>query len=1280
MHCPSAFNRCSAVILGVAAIVISTGIGVPAFAESSAHRLVDPGNPGGNPAPTPPPVTSVVASLAVLQSPLPPLTVIADASGSQDSTGAPPASYHFDFGDGTPIVTTTSPSTQHTFAMAGNHIVRLTVTDNSGNNSLPVTARVKLNPPERPPIGSLSLSQVAFPALTVNADASGSTDTDLLPISTYRFDFGDGTPVAVTSVPVSSVQHTYSAAGSYTVTLTVIDLGGYASAPITSIINVAPPHIPPLASLVVSQIPAPELTVIADASGSTDTSGVAIASYEFDFGDGSPVVTTLAPAATAQHTYATAGNHSVTLTVTDAHGNISLPAVATIAVAPDIAPVASLVLTQLASPPLTILADASGSIDTDLGPIASYHFDFGDGSQPVTTLSPVSTTQHTYTSAGVHTVTLTVTDTDGETSTPAGVVIDVEPPDYPPVASLAVTQLASPPLTVNADASASSDTDQSPIASYQFDFGDGSPVVTTTPPTAASQHTYATSGSHTVTLLVTDTANKTSAPVSTAIFVAPPDYPPVASLVLSQLASPPLTVKADASGSTDTDLTPIANYQFDFGDGSPLAVTLVPTSIAQHTYEAPGNYSVTVTVVDSAGLASTPVSGGIQIVAPDLPPVAHLTLTQLPSPALTVNANASASADTDATPIASYHFDFGDGSPVVTTTVPTASAQHSYAAPGNHTVTLTVTDTGNLTSSPVSGVINVAVPTVVERRVSTSADDAEESITDTSVHLTSSDLEFVHDDVDQVVGMRWTGLAIPPGVTITAAYIQFSSKEAWSDVTNLTFRAQAADNPPTFHTTNGDVSTRPRTASSANWAPVAWPAGQTGPNQRTPDLTGMVQELVSRPGWTSSSALVMIVNGTGHRTAWAWDGNSSLAPLLHVEYLNMPPPELPPVASLTASQLATPALTVLADASNSTDTDLMPIASYHFNFGDGTPVVNVSAPNKTAQHTYAAAGTYTVTLTATDTGNLTSSPVTAPVSVVSSLASQIAVYAGYYDTHHAINPRPKPNPWLGSSNVVFIGQQDNQDGDPPTGAWDTSAMRVDNLSSFTLTGVVVTVDFGLRHFALWGTNNIPPGSHLILAQTEFENLDGSDLYPAGCYGCDPSLCNTEKSTEVPVVHVTISGMTANYPDTAQTMNTGGYDGAGCPYVGGELPETRYDESRAWVLLHAQGGGSRALPAGPDDAAMDFDHRVLPHSAALAPPSPNPVHGATILRFTIARHGPVRVGVFDITGRLVRSCVDDVLDPGEYNRRVDLRGIPAGMYFMRLWTPDVTRHEKFVLMN
>jgi PKD repeat protein len=81
------------------------------------------------------------------------------------------------------------------------------------------------------------------------------------------------------------------------------------------------------------------------------------------------------------------------------------------------------------------------------------------------------------------------------------------------------------------------------------------------------------------------------------------------------------------------------------------------------------------------------------------------------------------------TPISTYRFTFGDGTAAVTTTAPTANAQHTYAAPGTYTVTLVATDSGGNASTPVTASVVVNPPAsgvvTVEKRVATGTDDAE---------------------------------------------------------------------------------------------------------------------------------------------------------------------------------------------------------------------------------------------------------------------------------------------------------------------------------------------------------------------------------------------------------------------------------------------------------------------------------------------------------------------------------------------------------------------------
>ena len=213
---------------------------------------------------------------------------------------------------------------------------------------------------------------------------------------------------------------------------------------------------------------------------------------------------------------------------------------------------------------------------------------------------------------------------------------------------------------------------------------------------------------------------------------------------------------------------------------------------------------------------------------------------------------------------------------------------------GTHILRASASDSGGLTTrvaqqliitaAPVNPPTNGDSPQELQVRVSSSADDAEER-DGGRVGLSSSDLELIFDRSSQTVGIRFDSLALPAGAQISHAWIQFQTEDETSDPTALSIAAQAIDNAPAFTSTDYNISSRTLTRSSVPWAPTPWnDKGQADAAQRTPDLAALVQEVVSRPGWTAGNALAFVITGSGERVAESYDGNSSSAPLLIVEY------------------------------------------------------------------------------------------------------------------------------------------------------------------------------------------------------------------------------------------------------------------------------------------------------------------------------------------------------------------------------------------------------------
>jgi hypothetical protein len=104
-----------------------------------------------------------------------------------------------------------------------------------------------------------------------------------------------------------------------------------------------------------------------------------------------------------------------------------------------------------------------------------------------------------------------------------------------------------------------------------------------------------------------------------------------------------------------------------------------------------------------------------------------------------------------------------------------------------------------------------------------------------------------------------------------------------------------------------------------------------------------------------------------------------------------------------------------------------------------------------------------------------------------------------------------------------------------------------------------------------------------------------------------------------------------------------------------------------------GGDPRAnfgIRLAGTSAAVAVGDGPAPLRVELAPALPNPFHDEATLRFTIERAGPVRLDVYDVSGRHVRALVNEVREAGPHTARWsgrDDEGRPAraGVYFVRL---------------
>ena len=153
------------------------------------------------------------------------------------------------------------------------------------------------------------------------------------------------------------------------------------------------------------------------------------------------------------------------------------------------------------------------------------------------------------------------------------------------------------------------------------------------------------------------------------------------------------------------------------------------------------------------------------------------------------------------------------------------------------------------------------------------ADDVEQSVITGTVSMDGRDLELTMDianNRNQVVGIRFQQVAIPPGANIIAAMLEFHSRRDHDEPTSLAIHGVAADHAPAFGMEPFAVSALPQTTAAVTWDNVV-PWLTLGYPEPSPDVSAILQEIVDRPGWRSGNAVSFIIAGSGVRNTHAYE-------------------------------------------------------------------------------------------------------------------------------------------------------------------------------------------------------------------------------------------------------------------------------------------------------------------------------------------------------------------------------------------------------------------------
>jgi len=471
--------------------------------------------------------------------------------------------YKFDLGDGSPINVGSSASIGYTYKKPGVYMVTVTTQDISGCNETSGTFPLVVNGPiaNYSIPTALSCDTMTFDFKSLFATAPGTSG-----IKSYVWDFGDGT-----SSILLNPSHLYGAQGVYQPILTLTDNFGCVTVNDTSQPIVVSVMVPKFSTSDSNYCPTSGIQFNNTSVGGFNPI------YTWNFGDGSPLIHTVAPI----HTYPMVGKYTDTLTMNDFYGcikkfwnttklNIDTPS-ATFTMSGNYS----------ACPPFNDTFHFTGHY--------ADKFSWNFGNLPPS-FAFVDSPKFLYTDPGDYDVVLKVTSFGGciATSAPQHVHIDG------PIGAFSYTPIAGcESLDVKFHVASSN------VVNFTWIFGDGSnPAQSNSPDTT---YHYGQPGQFQPYVTLVDAAGchitKTGTDVINVDHITQTIFTADKSIVCD--AGAVLFTDKSILG----DSTHITKYNWDFNDGSPIVSGLYPT--ISHTYNGIGNYTVTLHDTTLGGCTGT---------------------------------------------------------------------------------------------------------------------------------------------------------------------------------------------------------------------------------------------------------------------------------------------------------------------------------------------------------------------------------------------------------------------------------------------------------------------------------------------------------------------------------------------------------------------------------------------------------------------------------------------------------------------------------------------------
>jgi len=129
------------------------------------------------------------------------------------------------------------------------------------------------------------------------------------------------------------------------------------------------------------------------------------------------------------------------------------------------------------------------------------------------------------------------------------------------------------------------------------------------------------------------------------------------------------------------------------------------------------------------------------------------------------------------------------------------------------------------------------------------------------------------------------------------------------------------------------------------------------------------------------------------------------------------------------------------------------------------------------------------------------------------------------------------------------------------------------------------------------------------------------------------------------------------------------------------------DGEVWELIDKRGkvfecDGVNVLELNRDSETLVLRKytTAVPTTFALHPAYPNPFNPITTIHFSVGAMHASSLNVYDITGRLVETLVDEILEPGQHTTQWNANTFFSGVYFVRLEAGSFHDTQKVILLK